>query len=86
MAKEATKPVSLATPQAASSSTAAVLAKISEYQGKAELTAASSRVAKRLNKDKEHPCPTGGRSHPARPAFFYWTGADVESFIKKNQG
>lgn len=63
---------------------AATLAKIVEIQGERDLEDCSAAIAKKLNKAKKLPCPTGGRSHPARPGFHYWIGSDVEAFVAKN--
>ncbi len=68
----------------ASVSTAEILAEILKLVGDRDLADCSSAVAKRLNKAKKLPCPTGGRSHPARPGFTYWIGADVEAFTAKH--
>jgi len=63
---------------------AEIMAEIQRIAGDRDLADCSSAVAKKLNKAKKLPCPTGGRSHPARPGFTYWIGADVEAFAAKH--
>ncbi len=60
-----------------------ILAEIQRLAGDRDLAECSSSIAKKLNKAKKMGCPTGGRSHPARPSFHYWTGWDVEAFAAK---
>lgn len=63
---------------------AEILAEIQRQAGDRDLADCASGIAKKLNKAKKLPCPTGGRSHPARPGFTYWIGSDVEAFVAKH--
>ncbi len=88
-AKKTDTPTTTAAPKgnaSAAPATADILAEIQRLAGDRDLLDCSSSIAKKLNKAKKLACPTGGRSHPARPSFTYWTGADVEAFAAKHSG
>lgn len=93
-AKGAKAPVKLVSDgQAAPEGVKAVLAEIIKVQAGRDLAdrmsngkkSVASVVAAGMN-GSAFPCPTGGRIHPARPGFTYWTGIDLVAFVAKHSG